>query len=494
MQSPVFAKRAVAVDHALGLRVFGSNSFWLWLDRGALRIGTLLAGLVLIRYLGPSNYGVYVMAIATGAVVNIITDCGLTRYGARTAAAWPEEIPRILTCSLLITAVSFVLEFVTFGVALAAGHDYVAAIAAGLILTNFEGTATLCSALLTGDLRSREILPASIFSVCAVIAIVLIAVWQHFTVLELLSALAIKSFCVVGLRLLQMHDWWPTSRSFKRSELSATIHRAWPFFSYALVEIAYSQLPIFCLGLVTTKKQVGLFAAAMVIANILPQWLFASSDALLPIITKLHEAGEAVATSAMMQKVIDLFVMITLPLAIALSTLAPIICSLMGRQFRSSGEILSIAAFLCVLTAIGTLLGSVYLTAINRVRQRRDALAICAIITLVLLLLVGKLYGGVGAVICVVCGNVAIDVAYFRLCRNAGLDLNLTPMLSAFLAGTVAMLIAWLTHSIWQSRLGISGTALLTYLIAFTLFSRQSMGSAWGTLRECTNLRSGVQL
>ncbi len=493
MHSTISSKNTDDLNTSIGLKVFGSNSLWLWLDRGALRIGTLLAGLVLIRYLGPAEYGVYVMAIASGAVVNILTDLGLTRYGARTAAAWPEEIPRILTCSLLMTAASFAVELVAFSVALATGHNYFAAIAAGLILTNFEGTATLCAALLTGALRSREILLASSFSVFAIVAIVGIAVWQHFTVLALLSAFAVKSFCVLGLRLLQIRDWLPRSYSQNCFQPRATIRRAWPFFSYTVVEIAFSQLPIFCLGIVAPEKDVGLFAAAMVIANIFPQWLFASSDALLPIVTKLHETGDDEQASAIMQKVTDLFVMITFPVAIALSTLAPAICSLMGGQFRSAAGILRVAAFLCVLTAIGTLLGSVYLVAKNCVEQRRDAFGIWAAITLGSLLIVGKLYGGFGAAVCLVAGNLAIDVAYWRLCHNAGLHLSFRPMLSAAVAGAGAMLVAWMQHPIWHNSLAISALALLTYFITFSFLSRQSMGAAWSTLRECANLRAEAQ-
>ena len=50
------------------LRIFGENTLWLWLDLGALRLGTMLAGLFLIRYFGPANFGIYSMALAIGWV------------------------------------------------------------------------------------------------------------------------------------------------------------------------------------------------------------------------------------------------------------------------------------------------------------------------------------------------------------------------------------------------------------------------------------------
>lgn len=79
------------------LRIFGRNTLWLWLDLGALRIGTMLAGLFLIRYFGPANFGMYSMALAVGWVANAVIDLGLTRYAARAVAASAAEATPILS-------------------------------------------------------------------------------------------------------------------------------------------------------------------------------------------------------------------------------------------------------------------------------------------------------------------------------------------------------------------------------------------------------------
>ena len=81
--------------HHQVLRIFGKNTTWLLLDRAGLKVGTMLAGLVLIGYLGPANVGIYATAIAVGSLVNVLLDLGLTRYAARTISAFPEEAPPI---------------------------------------------------------------------------------------------------------------------------------------------------------------------------------------------------------------------------------------------------------------------------------------------------------------------------------------------------------------------------------------------------------------
>ena len=53
--------------------MLGRNTFWLWLDMGALRIGGLLAGFFLIRYFGPHDFGLYSTAMAVGFLVKFGT-------------------------------------------------------------------------------------------------------------------------------------------------------------------------------------------------------------------------------------------------------------------------------------------------------------------------------------------------------------------------------------------------------------------------------------
>src|SRR6266446_8007397 len=102
-QQPSLGGSGLPSERAAILRIFGKNTFWLWLDLGALRIGSLLAGFFLIRYLGPNGFGLYSTAIAVGFLVNAVSDLGLTRYSARAVAAHASEGPPILMLTLLTT-------------------------------------------------------------------------------------------------------------------------------------------------------------------------------------------------------------------------------------------------------------------------------------------------------------------------------------------------------------------------------------------------------
>src|SRR5499433_2677367 len=99
------AAPALPAQRSAILGMLGRNTFWLWLDMGALRIGGLLAGFFLILYFGPHDFGLYSTAMAVGFLVNALSDLGLTRYTARAVAADHREGPPVLAVTYLSTAI-----------------------------------------------------------------------------------------------------------------------------------------------------------------------------------------------------------------------------------------------------------------------------------------------------------------------------------------------------------------------------------------------------
>src|ERR1700722_9316814 len=197
------------------LRIFGRNTLWLWLDLGALRVGTMLAGLFLIRYFGPANFGIYSTALAAGWLANAVVDLGLTRYAARAIAATPEEGPAVLALSLFTTLASVLLEIIVLIAAVMAGHRELACIAAGMVLCNFEGTASLCSSILTAQLRSRSILPGSVVGAAGLIFLTFLVIWLHLSVLVMLIGLCFKTLLVFGMRIWQLRSIWPSRTNWR---------------------------------------------------------------------------------------------------------------------------------------------------------------------------------------------------------------------------------------------------------------------------------------
>jgi O-antigen/teichoic acid export membrane protein len=466
------------------LRILGRNTFWLWLDLGALRIGTMLAGLFLIRYFGPTNFGVYSTALAAGWIGNCVVDLGLTRYAARAVAASVEETRPIIALSVFTTAISVSMEVLALLLALRFSNWQLACFAAGFVLCNFEGTASLCSSVLTAELRSRAILPGSLLGAAGLIGLTIAVIWLHLAVLTMLIALCFKSLLVVSLRLWQLREHWPNRPDFRPEVLMRTVRNALPYFSYNLTQVGYGKIAIVCFGLVAPKEQVGWFAAAFVISDVIPQWSYASSGALLPVWTRLFENGRWEEMVALRQRLLDILLFASIPVWISVSVFAPEICALLGPRYVPSAPVLRIVACRSVLAVLDGFLGHGFLVSVNRMKERQAALSVSFVLLAALSTALGYMWGAEGVAIGLFVSDAVLIFQYLRIISRIGMPLEWMPVVPGFFAGAIMVASALALPQGFQPILKLS-VILLLYLGTLALLSKDRLVSAGRTLQEC---------
>jgi len=466
------------------LRIFGRNSLWLWLDLGALRIGTMLAGLLLIRYFGPANFGIYSSAIAVGWVANALIDLGLTRYAARAVAATPYEARPILSLTLVTTVASALVTIVFLWAAYRSGHPQLACLAAGFILCNLEGTSSLCSSILTADLRSKEILPGSILGASGLIALTFLAVWLHLTVLELLLGLSIKSLLVVTLRLWQLRSHWPDAIHWSPLQLKSVARRAWQFYANNLTQVAYGRVAILSLSAVAPQAQVGWFAAAYTISDVIPQWSYALSGALLPVWTRLFESGRTEDMLVLRRRLLDGILFATIPIWICLAVFARPLCGLLGPGYIPSAPVLQIVAVRSVFAVLDGFLGHGFLVAANRVGKRQKALARCLLLLVGSSLAFGYFWGATGVALALLVSDFCLILQYLWISSQIGLKIEWPTMVpnltSAMLMVGCALLLPREFHFALRAFASVA-----VYFSSLFLFSRDQLLDAGQTLRQC---------
>ena len=462
------AAKDKALDSALYLpehghqvmRLFGKNTLWLLLDRAGLKVGAMLAGLVLVAYLGPANLGIYSTAIAIGTLLNALIDLGLTRYAARVVAASPEEAAPILALTLTTTTLATAVELIAVALMYRSGHWYATCLCVGFIFTNLEGTSSLCTGILSADMRSRSVLPGSVLSTAGVLLTILVVVKFHLSVLGLLTGLALKSLIALLFRLWQLEKFWPRSWSyFLPREFARLVRNSWAYFSYSLTQLGYEKVAIISFGLVATHEKVGLFTAALVIASIFPSFTYAASDALLPVMTRLYEAKRTTDLLQLRQRLMNLLLVLCVPVSIALAVFAPQICQLMGSKYVPSAPILRIMASRSLLSALDNFLGQSGLTAIARVRERRNSQAIGLVLCAVLTLVMGMYWGATGAALATLIADTVIIACYFGVFFRAGMAIDCPIAWSCVVAGSVMALASFMLPGLfWWMRAGVSAT------------------------------------
>jgi PST family polysaccharide transporter len=443
----------------------------------------MLAGLFLVRYLGPTDFGIFSIALAAGACANAILDFGLTRYSARIVAAVPGEGRPILALSLFVTFVSAAAEAVLVLIFARQGHWYAACLCTGLIVCNVYGTNALCSFMLTADLRSRAVIPGSVLSASCLIALAVLVIRWRLSVFFLLAGITVRSFLVLATRLSQLRKFYPTRQDWRLEESRRVAKEAWPFFSYSLTELAYSRIPILCLTLVASKENVGFFAAATVVF-VLPQLAFASTDALLPVMTRLHEAGHDHETQVIQQQLLDLFFLLTVPIAVLLAMFAPHICVLLGPRFIPCAPVLRMMSF-CAMLLVLEALGGAFLVAADLVKQRRNMLAYAAAALAPSTLFLGHFWGAQGAAIADIAAYGLVLCGYFFALSKAGLKLSAGRAIWGGLAAGLAMIIATPHQPHPLVLFYAPPLALAVYLAVLILTARKTFLQACNTLRLC---------
>ncbi len=466
------------------MRVFGRNTLWLLLDRAGLKVGAMLAGIILLWYLGPADVGVYSTAIAVGCLLNALLDLGLTRYAARAVAATPGEAQSILALSLTSTVIASLVELSAVVAAHCTGNWYWTCLCIGFIFTNLDGTSSACAGILCADLRSRAVLPGSILNALGVVGIIALVVRLRLSLLSLLVGLTLKSLIVLLYRLWQLRVYWPASwKYFTPCQFMRVARDSWSFFSYSLTQMGYEKVAIVCFGLVADHEHVGLFSTALLLAGIFPSFTYAASDALLPVMTRLYEAGRTEDLLELRRRLMNLLLQLCVPIGVGMAVLAPEICHLLGNRFIACAAILRIAASRSLLSVLDNFLGQAGLTAVARVRERRNAqamgLALCAALTI----LMGTYWGAWGAAVAVLLADLFIASQYFRIFRRIGLPVECPALWPTLVAGCGMALACLLLPNL--GLLARTAISLAVYLIVLAVIARTRLAESAGTFRQC---------
>lgn len=467
------------------LSAFGHNTFWLWIDRGVMQLGTLAMGLLLVRYLGPNRYGTYTLALSVGAAVAVFTDLGMTRYAARAVAASPMEAPALLAAELALTAVLLGVELSALCVATVLGKAVAAAVCAGMITGNLLGTVTFSAQVLVAGLRSRGVLAGSTVSRIGSICVVGIVIWRHLSVQMLLFGLALVTIPVLMIRFQQLRAYWPRRCHWRWNSFRGAVTRAWPFFSYSVTQVGYEQVSILCLAAVSSREAVGWFAAALVISDVFPQWTFASVDALLPLLTRLFESDRIQEFQEVGQRLLEAMLLIAIPVFVLLAIYAPEVCRILGARFSYSSTVLRIVSYRALVSVLRSLVGQGFLTATNLVTERRNAVAKVLVLLAVLTIVLGKLFGPIGAAVSLLIADSVLLAEYIHVSHKARMRFKWRAGVLAGALGAVTMLgmnLVLADTVSWMLRAAVVSVA---YLLVIVCFTRETAIGVAATLRDC---------
>lgn len=374
----------------------------------------MIAGIILARYLGPQQYGLYTYVLSIITMVTIPVIAGLPQLLIREIAhaelenQWAELKGLLRWSTAFIICTSAVVMFI---ILLVLYFDLISKQTANLLwfavlLVPLKSFSSKQGAILNGFRKPiLGLLPEFILMPFLAIVIYFFFIIAN---IEFTSLLLIKvQLITAALTLLLGLGLIFKERASELKHVDPVYYfKKWhiallPFTLMVFISTMNTELANVYLGYFADKESVGFFKVALQGVTLVTLGFTAMNNIIGPKVARLYRSGDLVSTQALLSKSVKLNMIFTIPIALVLIFLGEwFIRILFGEQYLASHQILII---LSVGQIINICFGSVglVLNMTGNEKHSLKALAITLLTNIVLLLILVPEYKAVGAAVAV---------------------------------------------------------------------------------------------
>ena len=390
---------------------------------GALRVGGFVGGLgasligaaLVTRHLGPADYGRYQTVIALVAIVQAVTDLGMStlglrEYAQRTGADREQFMRVLLGMRLALTGAGALVAML---VAWILGYDGQMVIGAGLtgvglLFAVLYGTLSIP---LAAEIRMGAVTGLDVGRQVGVAALFVLLVVAGSGVIGFFAATIPVHLVLVVVTIVLVRGMIPLRPTFDRAQWIALVR---PTISFALataVGSLYVYTALMLTSLVSTENQTGLFGASfrvyMIVASV-PGVLVTTAFPLLSRAARDDRERLRYATQRLFEGTAALG---GAALIACVLGAAPIIAVVAGSQYDGAVDVLRIQGAALALTFVISTWGFTLL-AMHRHREMIRANAVALVVSTVTVLLLARTHGAVGAAFGTLLGETWLAFGY----------------------------------------------------------------------------------
>ena len=378
-----------------------NNSGWMFFDK-VFRMGIgFFVAVWVTRYLGPEQFGLLSYATAFVSLFAAIANLGLYGFVVRDIVRYPESREEIIGTALFLKCIGGLLcLFFALAVILIVRrgdsqvHWLVCIIAAGMIFQSFDVFDFWFQSQLQSKYTSFANIPGFLIMTIARMALIfsgasLIAfAWAAFFDLLLAGVGLMSAYHLTTRRLVSLR----VSGKWARRLLSDS----WPAIFAGLMWMVYSRIDQVMIGQMLDEKSVGLYAAAVKLAEL---WYFFPTlilNSMLGMIVAAKEQGDQIYYNRL-QQVFDLMAMLSYIFILPLAFFSGKIMAFMyGSAYATAAPVLTVY----VVSGIFVFLGHTreyWVTVENITRFSMYSTAVGAVLNVLLNFVLIPVYGTLGA-------------------------------------------------------------------------------------------------
>lgn len=321
--------------------------------------------ITVLRHLGPTGFGDYVLVLTVVGLAGLLSDFGLPKMAVRQVARDPSSADSVIGTltgvRILLCLLATVVAQASLAAMAASGTVRLAALVAMLMVLG----EALLSVTVVFHVAVRQQNEAAV-RLCAnavKLVVVLALVSSGAGLVPLVTAVTANLMVAALLAWLVAARTFGLRPSFRRALAAPLLRAAVPVGSIMLLGVLYLKLGILMMSLLTTRVELGIYAAAYQPI----EYLFLMSAIVVQVLFPLASRAHAVDTAAFVRIYrlgAEVTASIMLPAAVVLFlTAGPIVELLYGEVFARAAAPLGILAVALVLMAINAWQGFVLLAA-----------------------------------------------------------------------------------------------------------------------------------
>ncbi len=389
---------------------FGSDAFkkyfkntsWLFAEKVFKLVLSFVVNIYIIRYLGPTEFGILSYAISFVGLFAAISTLGLDSIIVRELVSEPDKRDAILGSTFFLKLIGAVLSIVLIGITLVAISEN----ALNSLIILIISVSTVFQTINVVDFYFQakvqvkysavvQFIALIISSIIKIILIIAKAPLIYFAIILSLESLFIGIGFVFAYkgRGLKLFKW-----KFNKNVAVSLLKDSWPLILSGLVIAVYMKIDQVMIKNMLSDNDVGYYAAAVRISE---AWYFlptAICASLFPSIVNARKMSNVLYISRL-QKLYDILTWLAYAIAIPITIFSTfIITVLVWNEFLASASVLTVYIWAGVPVSLGVA-SSQYLISENFTKISFYRTLIGMIINIILNLILIPIYGIIGSAV-----------------------------------------------------------------------------------------------
>ncbi len=430
------------------IKKYFKNTSWLFAEKVFKLVLSFVVNIYIIRYLGPTEFGILSYALSFVGLFAAISTLGLDSIIVRELVSEPDKRDSILGSTFFLKLIGALLSIILISITLFAISENSLNSLIILIIsvsTVFQ-TINVVDFYFQAKVQVKysavvQFIALIISSIIKIILIIVKAPLLYFAIILSLESLFIGIgflFAYKG-RGLKLFNW-----KFSKTVAINLLKDSWPLILSGLVIAVYVKIDQVIIKNMLSDKDVGYYAAAVRISE---AWYFiptAICASLFPSIINARKISNVLFISRL-QKLYDILTWLAYAIAIPITIFSTsIITLLFGNEFLTSASVLTIYIWAGVPVSLGVA-SSQYLISENFTRISFYRTLLGMIINVILNLILIPIYGIIGSAFATL---ISYSIATFSIGFSGKTFLQLKMIFKSILLLTLIKYI----KGLWLSR------------------------------------------